>query len=114
MFFFSVMGVIIVPEELAEGTRQCAPSLATRSPTALRQDPPPQIKRPQVPEAEAGSSCLAWDAYHGRGPLPLSPEPGCTHVSQSAAPGQRKPLRGQQLLISKAYCRLDPHRPRSG
>lgn len=45
--------------------------------------------------------------------MPLSPELGCTRVSQSAAPGQRKPLRGQQLLISEAYCRRDPHRPGS-
>lgn len=73
---------------------------------------PSPDQRPQVPEAEAGSSCLAWDAYHGRGWLPLSPELGCTRVSQSAAPGQRKPLEASNL-ISEAYCRRDPHRPGS-
>lgn len=47
------------------------------------------------PEAEACSSSLARDAHQGLGRSPLSLEPGATHVSESAAPGQRKPLYSQ-------------------
>ena len=75
---------------------------------------PSPHQTPQLPEAEAGSSSsLAWDAHHGRGPSPLSPEPGATHVSQSAAPGQRKPLQGHWLLVAEADCRRNPHGPGS-
>lgn len=60
-------------------------------------------RAPQRPEGEAGSnSSLAWDAHHGRGQSLLSPEPGATHVSKSAARGQRKPLQGRRLLVAEA------------
>lgn len=75
---------------------------------------PSSHQTPQLPEAEAGSSfSLAWDAHHGRGPSPLSSEPGATHVSQSAAPGRRKPLQGHWLLVAEADCRRNPHGPGS-
>uniref|UniRef100_A0A8C0S4R2 Protein FAM184A/B N-terminal domain-containing protein n=1 Tax=Canis lupus familiaris TaxID=9615 RepID=A0A8C0S4R2_CANLF len=60
-------------------------------------------RAPRLPEAEAGSNFpLAWDAHRGRGRPPLSPEPGATHVSRSAARGQREPLQGQRLLAAEA------------
>lgn len=60
-------------------------------------------RAPRLPEAEAGSNFpLAWDAHRGRGRPPLSREPGATHVSRSAARGQREPLQGQRLLAAEA------------
>lgn len=90
------------PEPGAKGAGWSRCPVPRRSPTPqnIAKGPFPD-RALRLPEAEAGpNSSLAWDAHHRQSLL--SREPGATHVSKSAARGQRKPLQGRRLLVAEA------------
>lgn len=90
------------------------PSPPSSAPRRIARVPSPDgVLRP--PEAEAcSSSSLGRDAHQGPGRSPLSLEPGATHVSESAALGQREPLYYGQRVAPRTISSTTAGEPRTG
>lgn len=90
------------------------PSPPSSAPRRIARVPSPDgVLRP--PEAEAcSSSSLGRDAHQGPGRSPLSLEPGATHVSESAALGQREPLYYGQRVAPRTISSTTAGETRTG
>lgn len=89
------------------------PSPPSSAPRRIARVPSPDgVLRP--PEAEACSSSLGRDAHQGPGRSPLSLEPGATHVSESAALGQREPLYYGQRVAPRTISSTTAGETRTG